>query len=95
MNNHANGNLNLVMYALFHVRSLDDVRANKYMYNIYGRFTREFDKATQEKVVNTIQKALDNGNLSDFYTLPNLPGSDEFKTEYLKIVLGHLKDAMN
>ncbi|MAD77317.1 MAG: hypothetical protein CML20_21500 [Rheinheimera sp.] len=95
MNNHTNRDLNLVMYALFHVRSLDDVRANNYMYNIYGQFTREFDKATQEKVVNTIQKALDNGNLSDFYTLPNLPGSNEFKTEYLKIVLGHLKGAMN
>lgn len=85
--------LNGVMYALFHLRSLDDVRANNYMYNIYDLFKKEFDTALQSKTINSIELALQNGNIESFFTLPGVPGTNEFKIEYLKIVLSHLKKA--
>jgi len=87
--------LNGVMYALFHLTSLDDVRANQYMYNIYDLFMKEFDAVLQSKTIRTIEKALDSGNIDQFCTLPGVPGSHEFKTEYLKIVLSHLKNALH
>lgn len=89
-----NGRLNGVMYALFHLRNLEDARANQYMYNIYDLFTKEFDTTLQHETITTIELALESGNINQFCTLPGLPGSDEFKTEYLKIVLSHLKDAI-
>ncbi len=92
--NKASGELNGVMYALFHVRNLDDVRSNRYMYNIYHQFKNKYDRTLQEKTVNAIERALDSGGINNFCTLPGIPGTDEFKKEYLKIVLGHLKAAM-
>lgn len=94
MENKVSGDLNGVMYALFHVKNLDDVRANRYMYNIFEQFTQKYDRALQEKTVNAVEQALESGNINNFCTLPGIPGSDEFKREYLKIVLGHLKSAM-
>jgi len=87
-------NLNLVMYALFHLRDLKDAQANRYMYNIYQQFTEEFDKKLQVETIESIEWALEPENIDQCCTLPNLPGSKEFKREYLKIVLGHLKKAM-
>ena len=89
-----NGRLNGVMYALFHLRSLEDARANKYMYNIYDLFTQEFDTALQTETITSIELALESGDINHFCTLPGVPGTDEFKTEYLKIVLSHLKNAV-
>ena len=79
-----NGRLNGVMYALFHLRNLEDARANKYMYNIYDLFTQEFDTALQTETITSIELALESGDINHFCTLPGVPGTDEFKTEYLK-----------
>ena len=90
-----NGSLNGVMYALFHLRNLEDVRENNFMYNIYDLFTKEFEPELQTKTINSIEIALENGDISQFCTLTGIPGSNEFKTEYLKIVLSHLKKAIS
>jgi hypothetical protein len=94
MVNKQSGELNGVMYALFHLKDLEEARSNRYMYNIYDQFTQKFDSAAQEKTINAIERALENGNIDEFCTLPGIPGSNEFKKEYLEIVLKHLKNAM-
>ena len=88
------GSLNGVMYALFHLRNLEDARANQYMYNIYDLFTQEFDDELQTETIMTIELALESGDINQFCNLPGIPGTDEFKIEYLKIVLSHLKEAV-
>ncbi len=94
MGKNQSGELNGVMYALFHLKDLEDARANRYMYNIYEIFIQKFDRTAQEKTIEAIERALKSGNIDEFYTLTGIPGSNEFKTEYLKIVLWHLKNAM-
>jgi len=90
-----NGSLNGVMYALFHLRDLEDARANKFMYNIYELFTKEFEPELQNKTINSIELALESGDINQFCTLTGIPGSNEFKVEYLEIVLSHLKKAIS
>lgn len=87
--------LNGVMYALFHVRDLADVRANNYMYNIYQTFIEKCDKKKQLEIIESIEWALAQDNIDNCYTLPSIPGSVEFKREYLEIVLEHLKNAIS
>lgn len=94
MENEASGELNGVMYALFHVRNLDEVRENRYMYNIYETFVQKFDREMQEKTIDAIERALKSDDTNKFCSLPSLPGTEEFKKEYLEIVLGHLNNAM-
>ncbi len=94
MKNEYTTDLNGVMYALFHVRNLEEVRANRYMYNIYEIFTKEYDRAMQEKTIDAIERALQSHDINKFCNLPHLPGTDEFKREYLNIVLHHLKKSM-
>jgi len=94
MENIKNGKLNGVMYALFHLKNLDDARANRFMYNIYEPFIEKYDKALQLKIIEDVETALEQGNIEESCTLPGLPGSTEFKKEYLEIVLGHLKEAV-
>ena len=86
--------MNLIMYALFHVRTLEDVQQNQFMYNPYASFTEEFDRERQQTVIKTIEWALNLENIEQCCTLPNLPFESEFKKEYLRIVLGHFKSAM-
>jgi len=90
-----NGSLNGVMYALFHLRDLEDARANNFMYNIYDLFTKEFEPELQNQTINSIELALESGDINQFCTLAGIPGSNEFKVEYLKIVLSHLKKAIS
>ena len=94
MENIKNGKLNGVMYALFHLKNLDDARANRFMYNIYEPFIEKYDRTLQLKIIEDIESALEHGNIEESCTLPGLPGSTEFKKEYLEIVLGHLKEAV-
>lgn len=94
MRSEKNGALNGVMYALYHLNDLDDARANKYMYNIYDNFTKLYSRELQEQTVASIERALEHGDIDAFCTLPNLPRSNEFRKEYLRIVLAHLKLAM-
>jgi hypothetical protein len=85
--------MNLVMYALFHVRTLDDVHKNRFMYNPYMTFVEEFDQERQLTVINTIEWALQLENIEECCTLTGLPFESEFKKEYLRIVLDHFKSA--
>ncbi|MDH5179900.1 MAG: hypothetical protein OEZ39_18765 [Gammaproteobacteria bacterium] len=86
--------LNGVMYALYHVRNLDDVRANRYMYNIYKTFIEDFDPETKQNFIEAIEWALQQENIGSCCSLPHLPHDDSFKRQYLEIVLSHLKNAI-
>tara|TARA_Y100000296_G_C5126498_1_gene233162 strand:+ start:481 stop:780 length:300 start_codon:yes stop_codon:yes gene_type:complete len=85
--------LNVVMYALYHVRNLDEVRSNKYMYNVYEYFVEKCDRKKQGEMISAIEWALDQVDIEDCCLLPRLPHNEAFKREYLKIVLSHLRNS--
>ncbi len=85
--------LNGVMYALYHVRDLDEVRENNYAYNFYPSFVEKFNSDQKGQIIEAIEWALDQETVNSCCSLPKLPRSEEFKREYLKIVLVHFKKA--
>lgn len=87
-------NLNGVMYALYHLQSLDEARTNSYMYNTYDEFVNIFSPQRQQETIDSIRWALGRDDIDDCFTLPNLPRDSEFKRDFLVIVLGHLEAAI-
>lgn len=83
--------LNAVIYALYHLRDLDDVRRNDYAYNVYHKFVHEFDNELQQRIIRAIEETLTCEDIDSCFALPKVPGSNATKREYLQLVLQHLK----
>ena len=86
--------LSLVMYALYHLESLEDVRDNCFMYNVYEQFVNDYSSERKQQTIDSIKWALEQDDIEACIDLPNLPRSSEFKRDYLAIELAHLEEAL-
>jgi len=77
-------------YGLYHIGSLAESEAGGYAYDIVPTFASRFSAAEQQHIRSALDEAMGSSSIDWEAILPDLPGSDDFKRQHLRLTWARL-----
>jgi len=72
-------------YGLYHLDSLAESETGNYLYDIVPTFLSEFPAENRQHILSALDEAIASDKIEWEAILPELPGSDVFKRQHLRI----------
>jgi hypothetical protein len=78
-------------YGLFHLESLAESETGGYSYDIVPTFASRFSAVEQQQIRSALDEAIGSATIDWEGILPDLPGSDDFKRQHLRLTRTRLE----